>query len=331
MTDNSNGVVFDSVSKSFGTHTVLNNLNLSLAPGELVTVLGPSGCGKTTALRVLAGFERPTSGRILIDGKDVTAVPANKRGIGMVFQAYSLFPNLSVLDNVEYGLRIRRVDRGERRRRAQELLELCGLGPFGERFPHQLSGGQQQRVALARALAVQPSVLLLDEPLSALDAAVRTQIRDEIQRLQRELGITTLFVTHDQGEALAIADRVAVLNKGIVEQLDVPQVIYQKPATEFVARFVGTATELEIGGCKTFIRPEDLKLEADPHGAFTVTGHSYTGERTTIRAAGNTRATEGIELVSSAFLAEAQGLPAGARVRWRLSGEPAFTAEGSAA
>lgn len=331
MTDNSNGVVFDGVSKSFGTQTVLNNLNLSLAPGELVTVLGPSGCGKTTALRVLAGFERPTSGRILIDGKDVTEVPSNKRGIGMVFQAYSLFPNLSVLDNVEYGLRIRRVDRGERRRRAQDLLEMCGLGPLGERFPHQLSGGQQQRVALARALAVQPSVLLLDEPLSALDAAVRTQIRDEIQRLQRELGITTLFVTHDQGEALAIADRVAVLNKGIVEQLDVPQVIYQKPTTEFVARFVGTATELEIGGCKTFIRPEDLKLEADPNGAFTVTGHSYTGERTTIRATGNSRETEGIELVSSAFLAEAQSLPAGARVRWRLSGEPAFTAEGSAA
>lgn len=331
MTDNSNGVVFDGVSKSFGTQTVLNNLNLSLAPGELVTVLGPSGCGKTTALRVLAGFEQPTSGRILIDGKDVTAVPPNKRGVGMVFQAYSLFPNLSVLDNIEYGLRIRRVDRGERRRRAQDLLEMCGLGPFGGRFPHQLSGGQQQRVALARALAVQPSVLLLDEPLSALDAAVRTQIRDEIQRLQRELGITTMFVTHDQGEALAIADRVAVLNKGIVEQLDVPQVIYQKPATEFVARFVGTATELEIGGCKTFIRPEDLKLDADPDGAFTVTSHSYTGERTTIRAAGNTRETEGIELVSSALLAEAQGLPIGARVRWRLSGEPAFTAEGSAA
>ncbi|MBD8021881.1 ABC transporter ATP-binding protein [Brevibacterium gallinarum] len=331
MTAKSNSVVYDGVSKAFGTHTVLDNLSLELAPGELITVLGPSGCGKTTALRILAGFERPTAGRVLIAGRDVTNLAPNKRGIGMVFQAYSLFPNLTVIDNVEYGLRIRRLTRTERRRRAGELLEMCGLAAFADRFPHQLSGGQQQRVALARALAVEPSVLLLDEPLSALDATVRTQIRDEIQRLQQELGITTMFVTHDQAEALAIADRVAVLNTGVIEQLDAPEVVYQRPASEFVARFVGSVTELTIDGKRTFIRPEDLTLEPDEAGEYTVTGQSYTGERTIIRATGTSGAADGTELISSAFLSQAQALPPGTRVSWQLTGTPAFVTETAAA
>ncbi len=212
--------------------------------GELIAFLGPSGCGKTTALRCVAGFERPDTGAVLIDGADVTRVPANRRDAGMVFQSYSLFPNLNVRDNVAFGLRVRRRPASERHSRAAELLELVGLSGFGERFPHQLSGGQQQRVALARALALQPKVLLLDEPLSALDAKVRVSLREEIRRLQLELGITTIFVTHDQEEALSVADRVAVLKSGRLEQIGSPAEVYDRPSTPFVAEFVGTMNHL---------------------------------------------------------------------------------------
>jgi putative spermidine/putrescine transport system ATP-binding protein len=207
-------------------------------------LLGPSGCGKTTALRLLAGFDHPTAGQVLVNGRDVTGVPASRRDTGMVFQAYSLFPTMTAAENVGFGLRMRKVGTAERRRRAAELLELVGLGDRGGSYPHQLSRGQQQRVALARALAVAPTVLLLDEPLSALDARVRVQLRDEIRRLQLAEGITTLFVTHDQSEALAIADRVAVLNAGRLEQVAPPQEVYSSPATEFVAGFVGVVNRL---------------------------------------------------------------------------------------
>ena len=228
-TGGSAAVEFEDVRRSFGGTHALAGLNLALRPGELLALLGPSGCGKTTALRLLAGFDRPTSGRVLIDGHDVTDVPASRRDIGMVFQAYSLFPTMTAAENVAFGLRMRKVAAPERRRRADELLELVGLGDRGGSYPHQLSGGQQQRVALARALAVSPSVLLLDEPLSALDARVRVQLRDEIRRLQLAEGITTLFVTHDQSEALAIADRVAVLNAGRLEQVAPPLEVYASP------------------------------------------------------------------------------------------------------
>jgi putative spermidine/putrescine transport system ATP-binding protein len=207
-------------------------------------LLGPSGCGKTTALRILAGLDIATSGTVMVGGRDITHVPANKRDMGMVFQAYSLFPHLTVEENVAFGLKLRGVDRAKRIKRAGEMLELVGLSTQGNRYAHQLSGGQQQRVALARALAIEPAVLLLDEPLSALDAKVRVQLRDEIRRVQLEVGTTTLFVTHDQEEALAVADRVGVMFQGRLEQVAPPTELYARPATPFVAEFVGLSNRM---------------------------------------------------------------------------------------
>src|SRR5262245_46366879 len=230
--------------RSFGPVVALQGIDLGLASGEFVSLLGPSGCGKTTALRLVAGFDRPDSGNILVDGRDLTRTPPNKRDMGMVFQAYSLFPNMTAEQNVEYGLRIRRTGKTQRRGRSGELLELVGLGHATKRYPHQLSGGMQQRVAPARALAIEPSVLLLDEPLSALDAKVRVQLREEIRRIQLELGITTLYVTHDQEEALSISDRVAVMYGGRIEQIGSPAEMYGNPATPFVAEFIGTMNRI---------------------------------------------------------------------------------------
>ena len=227
------------LSRSFGTTRALDGLTLRLAPGELVALLGPSGCGKTTALRIVAGFETADSGTVEVDGQDVSAVPAAKRDMGMVFQSYSLFPNMSALDNVSFGLRMRRLGSAERQRRAADLLDMVGLAAQAKQYPHQLSGGQQQRVALARALAIEPRVLLLDEPLSALDAKVRLQLREQIRSLQQRLGTTTLFVTHDQEEALSMADRVGVMREGRLEQIATPDELYDRPATPFVAEFVG--------------------------------------------------------------------------------------------
>jgi putative spermidine/putrescine transport system ATP-binding protein len=237
-------VEFRALRRVYGRTTALDGLDLTIEPGRLVALLGPSGCGKTTALRCVAGFEQPDSGAVLIDGKDITGVPANKRDAGMVFQSYSLFPNLNARDNVAFGLRVRKVPAAVRRAKADELLELVGLPHHADRYPHQLSGGQQQRVALARALALEPRVLLLDEPLSALDAKVRVALREEIRRLQLDLGITTIFVTHDQEEALSIADEVAVLRDGRLEQVGPPAEVYDRPATPFVAEFVGTMNHL---------------------------------------------------------------------------------------
>lgn len=233
------------VQKRFGDVVALDNLDLTVKSGEFVSLLGPSGCGKTTALRIIAGFERPSRGQVLVDGKDVTGMPANHRDMGMVFQAYSLFPNMTALVNVAFGLRIRRNSRAERHKRAAQLLELVGLTAAANRYPHQLSGGQQQRVALARALAIEPSVLLLDEPLSALDAIVRVQLREEIRRIQLQLGITAMYVTHDQEEALSVSDRVVVLSNGRIEQVGTPAEIYGEPHTSFVALFVGTMNRFE--------------------------------------------------------------------------------------
>jgi putative spermidine/putrescine transport system ATP-binding protein len=237
-------VRLEDLRRMYGTTTALDGLTLTLSPGELVALLGPSGCGKTTALRLLAGLEEANSGRVIIGGKDVTDVPANRRNIGMVFQAYSLFPHMTARQNVEFGLQLRDVGPAERRERAREVLDLVGLATHANKFAHQMSGGQQQRVALARALAIRPQVLLLDEPLSALDAKVRSRLRDEIRRVQLEVGITTLFVTHDQEEALAIADRVGVMQAGRLEQLGPPTEIYSRPATAFVAEFVGLTNRI---------------------------------------------------------------------------------------
>jgi putative spermidine/putrescine transport system ATP-binding protein len=286
----------------------LDGLDLDITGGEFLALLGPSGCGKTTALRAIAGFDRPDGGRVLLDGRDITGVPANKRDMGMVFQAYSLFPNLTVAENVAFGLRVRRRGKAEQTGRAVELLDLVGLADRGDRYPHQLSGGQQQRVALARALAVAPQVLLLDEPLSALDAKVRVQLREEIRRIQLELGITTVFVTHDQAEALSVADRVGVLRAGRLEQVASPDELYERPATAFVAEFVGTMNrvpailrngEVQLLGTRrplagaapaegavvALVRPEALLVTEDAAGRGRVVTRTFSGASTRVLVA----------------------------------------------
>ena len=288
-------VRLEKLRRVFGTFVALDDLSLTLAPGELVALLGPSGCGKTTALRLVAGLDEVTSGRVMFAGDDVTHLGANRRDVGMVFQSYSLFPHMTAIENVMFGLMLRHQGTTERRKRAGDMLDLVGLSGFADRYASQLSGGQQQRVALARALAIQPKVLLLDEPLSALDAKVRGRLRDEIRRVQLEVGITTLFVTHDQEEALAIADRVGVMNKGRLEQLGPPTVVYSRPATSFVAEFVGLTNRLpgtvksgvvEVRGMRiplvkpdtsdgpaiALIRPEAVSLTADGAGSGPLTG-----------------------------------------------------------
>jgi putative spermidine/putrescine transport system ATP-binding protein len=271
--------VLKQLHRRFGDVVALAGIDLDIRSGEFVSFLGPSGCGKTTALRLVAGFDRPTSGQILIEGNDITGVPPNKRDIGMVFQAYSLFPNMTAVRNVEFGLRVRKQSSDERRRRALELLDLVGLSEASDRYPHQLSGGMQQRVALARALAIEPR-LLLDEPLSALDAKVRVQLREEIRRIQTRLGITTIYVTHDQEEALSISDRVAVLSKGKIEQIGTPAEIYGSPATPFVAEFVGTMNRVETS-------------VADPQAGAV----DYAGQRVAVDAARGRPAGERVLLL----------------------------------
>jgi putative spermidine/putrescine transport system ATP-binding protein len=263
------GVRLTAIRKNYGTRTVLDGIDINLAHGELLCLLGPSGCGKTTLLRILAGFETPDSGQVILNGTDVTGVPPNQRRIGMVFQAYSLFPNLTALENVRFGLRVRRIGaRAAQRAEAERLLAMVGLAAHTQKFPHQLSGGQQQRVALARALAVQPDILLLDEPLSALDAKIRIKLRSEIRQIQRETGITTVFVTHDQEEALSISDRIAVMNEGRVLQMAPPTTIYHEPSDVFVARFIGAGGVLPGQAEGPAVRMGDVRLPAISAAAF---------------------------------------------------------------
>ncbi|WP_341952633.1 ABC transporter ATP-binding protein [Salinibacterium sp. TMP30] len=331
-------VQLSAVVKAFAGHTALNSIDLSVAPGELVALLGPSGCGKTTALRSISGLESIDGGRILIDDEDVADTPTNKRDIGMVFQAYSLFPHMTVLENVEFGLKMRKVPAARRRERALETLDMVGLTKHRDRFAHQLSGGQQQRVALARALVTRPRVLLLDEPLSALDAKVRVQLREEIRRIQTELGITTVFVTHDQEEALAVADRVAVMRDGRIEQIGTPEELYATPTSAFVADFVGLSNRMPanlidgtvtLHGCNlnllgdpmpdgpviALVRPEDMVLAADGI-AGTVIASSFLGSlrRTRVRLSDGT-------VVAIQHEVERHPLP-GEPVSVRLKGAP---------
>ena len=234
------------VNKRFGDQVAVSDFSLTVEDGELVSFLGPSGCGKTTTLRMTAGFESPDTGSVVVDGADVTGLPPNKRGMGMVFQGYALFPNMTAAENVEFGLAVRNRPVVHRRARVAELLELFGLTQVARSFPHQMSGGQQQRVALARAVAVQPGVLLLDEPLSAVDAKVREELRTEIRRMVTQLKITTILVTHDQSEALSISDRVVVMNRGCIEEVGTPAQIYAEPRSAFTASFIGAMNEISV-------------------------------------------------------------------------------------
>jgi len=243
-------VALQGITKKFGQFVALNGVNLSVSAGELVCFLGPSGCGKTTLLRIIAGLERQNAGVVMMSGRDVSALPPSQRNYGIVFQSYALFPNLTVARNVGYGLETRRVERGEIERRVDELLALVRLTAHKHKYPAQLSGGEQQRIALARALAPAPALLLLDEPLSALDARVRQSLRHEIRVLQRRLGVTTIMVTHDQEEALAMADRIVVMNHGVVEQVGAPAEVYARPRSPFVARFVGQMNFIEAVACE---------------------------------------------------------------------------------
>jgi putative spermidine/putrescine transport system ATP-binding protein len=350
-TNTSTGVEvrLEALRRVFAGVVALDELSLTLAPGELVALLGPSGCGKTTALRLVAGLDEATSGRVVFGGTDVTNIGANRRNVGMVFQAYSLFPHMTALQNVMFGLQMRHVGDPERRKRAGDMLELVGLSAFADRYAHQLSGGQQQRVALARALAIQPRVLLLDEPLSALDARVRSRLRDEIRRVQLEVGITTLFVTHDQEEALAIADRVGVMSKGRLEQLGSPTQIYSRPATPFVAEFVGLtnrlpgtvkAGEVEVRGARlplvkadtpdgpalALVRPEAVSLVPAADG----TNGPLTGTVLTVAFLGATSRVT-VDLGDRTVLAQmptsnAAATPAGTRVTLTFRPDPVLIA-----
>ncbi|MEV6208835.1 ABC transporter ATP-binding protein [Kitasatospora sp. NPDC051914] len=334
-------VEFRGLRRAFGATTALDGLDLDVRPGELLALLGPSGCGKTTALRILAGFETHDAGDVLVDGQSVTGIPAHRRDAGMVFQSYSLFPHLTALDNVAFGMRMRGTAKAERRARAQELLELVGLPQHAARYPHQLSGGQQQRIALARALALKPRVLLLDEPLSALDAKVRLTLREEIRRLQRELGITTLFVTHDQEEALSMADRVAVLRAGRLEQCAAPAELYARPATAFVAEFVGTMSRIPCersghgvallgrthpvdgtlpadGPLDVLVRPENVALVPAADGPAQVTGASFLGAVTRLTV----RLPDGTEVKADLTTEAAAALPPGSRADVTLPDRP---------
>jgi len=337
------GVRLTELRRTYGSIHALDGFSLEIEPGEFVALLGPSGCGKTTALRILAGLEDADSGRVEVGGKDLTRVPSNKRDMGMVFQAYSLFPHLTARQNVEFGLQMRSLPAAKRRTRAGEMLDLVGLSEQADRYAHQMSGGQQQRVALARALAIRPQVLLLDEPLSALDAKVRVQLRDEIRRIQLEVGTTTLFVTHDQEEALAVADRVGVMRSGNLEQLAAPQELYSRPATSFVADFVGLTNRLAArsdgdrahvlgttipllpgsaggGSVHVLIRPEAITVVADPQGGATVVTASFLGSWGRVHA----RTDDGQVVVAQVDNDAVAGYSPGDRVRLTPRPTPAL-------
>ena len=343
------------MSKRFDQFTAVDDLDLELAQGEFFTLLGPSGCGKTTTLRMIAGFERPTEGEVRIDGEDVAQLPPHKRPTNTVFQSYALFPHLSVKDNVAFGLKRKKVDKGEIKQRVEAELERVGLAAEGNRRPSQLSGGMQQRVALARALVNLPKVLLLDEPLGALDLKLRKELQVELKRIQRDVGITFVYVTHDQEEALTMSDRIAVMNRGRVEQVAVPEEVYDRPATTFVAGFIGVSNLMpatvsgsgeikldqgqtiaaETNGfssgdrCHAVVRPEKLQVELSENGASgaaqprvegTVVSSLYLGTATQI-AVDLGEGTRMTVLVPNADEAERQRLPGGG-ARVGLSWEP---------
>jgi putative spermidine/putrescine transport system ATP-binding protein len=311
----------EGVRKEFASHVAVQGFDLDVARGEFVSFLGPSGCGKTTTLRMIAGFELPTSGRISIDGKDISRTPPHDRNVGMVFQSYALFPNMSVADNIGFGLRVRHVKKDDIRRKVGEMLDLIHLAGKGDQYPYELSGGMQQRVALARALAIEPRVLLLDEPLSALDAKIRVSLRQEIRAIQRHLGITTVYVTHDQEEALSLSDTVVVMSEGRVEQVGSPAAIYGSPATAFVARFVGqlnvlTGTIVDGRAGRIAIGRQEITLGVPLTGAVGAQASLAVRPEAIELGTGDDAAQRLVGLVE-----DVQFLGPVIRVRMRLDGE----------
>ncbi|MFN0186720.1 MAG: putative 2-aminoethylphosphonate ABC transporter ATP-binding protein [Aquabacterium sp.] len=341
----------DGIRKDFGAFTALKDIDLGIARGEFVCFLGPSGCGKTTLLRIIAGLEAQTAGRIVLGGRDISTLPPAGRDYGIVFQSYALFPNLSIADNIAYGLANRRVPKAQAQARVAELLALVGLPGSEDKYPAQMSGGQQQRIALARALATSPSLLLLDEPLSALDAIVRVKLRQEIRSLQRQLGVTTIMVTHDQEEAFAVADRIVVMNHGAIEQVGTAMQVYREPATLFVADFVGRINALparvEPGGTlrvgqqafqceparlegvpagrevRIYLRPEDVLARPIPPGdpnvfEARIERIEFMGPFCLVRVSADALGEHGLTVyLSLNYLAEAQ-LEVGSRLPLRL-------------
>src|SRR5579859_6383615 len=283
--DTGTAIRVSSLRKRYGDVVALGEVELTIAAGEFFTLLGPSGSGKTTLLRLIAGFERPDGGRIELAGRDVTGVPPYSRDVNTVFQDYALFPHMTVAQNIEYGLRVRRVPKAQRREKVDRALEMVRLPGLGARKPAQLSGGQRQRVALARAVVNEPEVLLLDEPLGALDLKLRQEMQLELLRVQREVGITFIYVTHDQEEALTMSDRIAVLSKGRIEQIGTPVQVYEQPRTDFVAGFIGVSNLIERDGHRITVRPEKITLledgQPDPPGSHAESGQiqdvSYAG------------------------------------------------------
>jgi putative spermidine/putrescine transport system ATP-binding protein len=273
-------ITLDRVTKQFGPETAVDDLSVTIRDGEVLGIVGPSGCGKTTTLRLLAGFESPTRGTVSFDGEDVTRVPPERRGVGLVFQSYALFDNMTVIENVTFGPKMHGVPKGERRERARDLLDLLDIGELADRDPRTLSGGQQQRVGLARALAIEPRVLLLDEPMTGLDARLKRTLRIEMGRLLDELGVTTLYVTHDQEQAMAMCDRIAVMNDGVVEQVGAPAEVYESPANSFVADFVGASNVLpasitdgtaDLGFATVDVGPATVGAEPSTDGTDSAT------------------------------------------------------------
>jgi spermidine/putrescine ABC transporter ATP-binding subunit len=332
-TSNSGEILLQNLRKQYGSYVAVDDVNLAVAPGEFISLLGPSGSGKTTTLMMIAGFELPNSGKVLLDHKDITKLPSHRRELGIIFQNYALFPHMTVEENVAYPLRMRGVKKAEVAARVRSTLEKVQLVPFASRYPHQMSGGQQQRVAIARALVFDPPVLLLDEPLGALDKKLRQHLRNEIKSLHNEVGKTMIYVTHDQEEALAMSDRVAVMNEGTIRQVATPQEIYRNPADLFVAGFVGEANfvpvNMEAGGVfsssgeklhisaatretKTAticVRPEHLRLAAPGNGSEGLAGHvadlTFVGDATIVHF----RSNNGLELTSKIFNATQSKCP----------------------
>ena len=263
-------LIIENLTKKFGKNEGVENINLSVKEHELLTLLGPSGCGKTTILRAIGGFNQIDSGRILLDGKEIQNLQPEKRPTGMVFQSYNLWPHMTVYENMAFGMQIRKCPKEQIKKEIKKMLELVRMEGSEKKYPNQLSGGQQQRIAIARALVLKPSLLLLDEPFSALDAKIRGQMREELKRIRREAGLTVIFVTHDQEEAMAISDRIAVMRRGYMEQVGKPEEIYDHPKTRFVAEFIGEMNFIEENGSSFAVRPEDVTLQHDQNGKYEI-------------------------------------------------------------